>query len=435
MPMREAPPTLLRRVNLLEASGRQPRCADVLIGAGRLLDLGGGDAALEALPEGTRSVAADGLWLAPPLVDPHSVLEDPSHGRAETLESLAAAAVRGGYGSVALLPWASPWRDRPEDLTLRWPGPLRLHLWGSLSRGGADEALAAHDDQLRAGAIGLAGGPALPPLALLERGLRLAEMGDRPVLVAPRDPSLSQGGFVRERVEALRAGWPPDPVVSEILPLASLLTLASALPAAPLRLMNLSTAEALDHLDRHPCPPPASVCWWHLLADSASLDPGDEGWRLEPSLGGPADRECLIAALERGLISCVAVHHQPLDAEEMLLSLDQRRPGLAGHPRPGAPGVLPALWAELVDRRRWSPALLWERISWGPSRFLGLEPERLIAGSRRWILFDPQAEADRDGPGSRACNHGQPPRGGQGAVVASGLRGEAGWWAPGFPSC
>jgi hypothetical protein len=33
---------------------------------------------------------------------------------------------------------------------------------------------------------------------------------------------------VRERVEALRAGWPPDPVLSETLPLQSLLALAQS---------------------------------------------------------------------------------------------------------------------------------------------------------------------------------------------------------------
>ncbi|MEB3270469.1 MAG: dihydroorotase [Synechococcus sp.] len=469
--MHEATPTLLRRVNLLEAAARPARSADVLIRNGRIESLGPvgttapapavaagidptarADSTATADPTptaepgtnpagwaaaGLRVVAADHLWLAPPLVDPHSVLEEPLLGRAETLASLAEAAALGGYGSVALLPWGSPWRDRPDQLGLHWREPLRLHLWGSFSQGGADAALAGHGDQLQAGAIGLAATAALPPVALLERGLRLGELGDRPLLLAPRDPSLSRGGFVRERVEALRAGWPTDPVLSETLPLETLLALAAALPAASLRLMNLSTAEAVQRLEREPCPPPASVCWWHLLADSGNLDPADQGWRLEPSLGGPADRAALITALETGLISSVAVHHQPLDHEEMLLSPDQRRCGLAGHRRAGQAGVLPALWRELVQRHHWPPQRLWERLCWGPARFLGLEPERLQPGSRRWILFDPTAGTDGElqPRGSLAANHGVPPGGGQGAIVASGLRGAAGWWAPGFPSC
>lgn len=426
--MSQARHTLLRGVHLLEGPDRPQRSADVRIADGRILTI----EAEAAHDPRVQEVDAQGLWLGPALVDPHSVLEDPLTGRAETLTSLAAAAASGGFGTVALLPWAHPWRDRAETLQLPWPEPLNLRLWGSFNLGGGDVELAEHEQQLRAGAIGLAGGAALPAHALLERGLRLGEMGEHPLLLAPRDPSLSQQGFVRQRVEALRAGWPVDPPISETLPLETLLLLGSDAGCSRLRLMNLSTQEAMARLARQPNPPMASVCWWHLLVDSGNLDPAAEGWRIEPSLGGPQDREALISALEQGLISAVAVHHQALDAEETLLSLEQRKAGVAGHGLPG--GVLAALWRELVERRGWAPSLLWDRLSWGPSRLLGLEPETLEPGSRRWILFSPQASLQPLGSSSLAANHPQPPGGFQGAIVANGLIGERGWWAPEVPS-
>jgi dihydroorotase len=391
--------------------------------SGALLDLLPGPAAAGAAIE----IDTRGCWLGPPLVDPHSVLEEPVLGRAETLASLAAAAVAGGFGTVALLPWAPAWRDRPDRLELSWADPPRLLFWGSFSREGADAELAPHADQLAAGAVGLACGESLPPLALLERGLCLAEMGAAPVLVAPRERSFASRGFVRERVEALRAGWPPDPVLSETLPLQNLLALAGSAGGGSLRLMNLSTAEGVDLLRSCPHPPGSTVCWWHLLADSGRLDPADEGWRLVPSLGGPADREALIEALAEGLIPAVAIHHQPLDAEEQLLPLDQRRPGVAGH----GP-ALGLLWQELVERRGWEGERLWHRLCWGPAAFLGLEAETLRAGSRRWILFDPGAERTWRGP-SLAANRPWPPGPLRGAVVASGLRAPAEWSLPGLP--
>lgn len=436
---------LLRQVNLLEGPGLPERREDVLLERTRLAAIGPAAAigsaagATGADPSGAPGsptqpvvIEASHLWLAPALVDPHSVLDDARLGRAETLASLAEAARAGGYGTVALLPWASPWRDRPEALDLAWPDPLRLLLWGAFSQGGGDQDLAPHAELLAAGACGLACGPALPPLALLERGLRLAEMDDLPVLVPPRDGSLTGQGFVRERVEALRAGLPLDPSLSEILPLQVLLTLAAALPGAPLRLMNLSTAEGVELLRRSPAPPPASVGWWHLVADSGRLDPSAEGWRLVPSLGGPADREALIAALADGTLSAVAVQHEALDPEERLLPLDQRRAGIAGHGM-----VLPLLWAELVSGRGWSPAQLWQVLCWGPSRFLGLEPPRLAPGREDWILFDPTVAAmslegadpskaanrpDRDGPR------------GTGRLRAGGIIAPERWSLPGIPS-
>ena len=442
---------LLRGVNLLEGPDLPHRRADVLIRGGVLEWISPGSPGSSPGPfspgEAGRTADSDqaaganqildaelipgaDLWLAPPLVDPHSSLEDPLLGQAETLQSLAAAAAAGGYGTVALLPWGPEWRDRPERLALGWPEPLELLLWGSFSQNGADQDLARHGDQIAAGAVGLACSDQLPPLPLLERGLRLAEMGSHPVLLPPRDGSLCQQGFVRERVEALRAGWPVDPVASERLPLDLILGLSELLPAAPLRLMNISTQEAVRRLACQSAPPPASVHWWHLVADSSRLDPADGGWRTVPSLGGPQDRQALIAALADGVLQAVAVHHQALDAEELLLPLDQRRPGLAGHGR-----VLPLLWQALVVEAGWGVEPLWQALCWGPAAFLGLHPPSLQPLSRRWILFDPTAPSGSDHGQGESLAANRPPQlgSGQGALVGSGLRGPAGWWAPGFP--
>ncbi len=375
---------LLSQVQILRGPDVPLQQEDVLIDGTALLSFGA-DAREQAAALGIAGEAAQTLLLAPALIDPHSTLEQPLGGTAETAASLRAAAALAGYGTVALLPRGERWRDQPEMLQ-PWPGPAlpELKFWGSFSRRGQGEELAPHAEQLAAGAIGLADDDHLPALALLERGWRLAEMGTRPVLVAPRDPALTQQGFVREGVEALRAGWPQDPVLSETLPLQSLLALAEALPQTQLQLMNVSTAAAVSQLRQRRKRPPASVCWWHLVSDSATLDPLDEGWRLVPSLGTATDREALIEGLADGILTAVAVHHVALDPEEQLLPIDQRRPGLAGFHL-----VLPLLWQELVVQRRWRKEQLWQALCWGPAAFLGLEPPRLEPGTTQWLLYDP----------------------------------------------
>lgn len=394
----------LSGLQLLVEPGGPPHSGDALIGAdGALIGL---DAAAvsQARSLGLQPQPAGGMLLAPALVDPHSVLEEPWGGHAETLASLASAVAASGYGTVGLLPWGRPWRDSPQLLQLAWPEPLQLRLWGSFASGDGT-GLAAHADQLAAGAIGLACAASLPPLELLERGLALAEWGDRPLLLAPRLPQLCAGGFVRESVETLRAGWPPDPAVSELVPLELVRGLLSQRPLAQPVLMNLSTAAGVQLLRHWPVAhrPRATVCWWHLLADASRLDLVDQGWRLEPSLGGPLDRESLIAALGEGLLTAVAVHHLALDSEEQLLPVDQRRAGVAGH---GGP-LLPLLWQELVERRGWPVERLWQVLCWQPAQLLGLAPEPLQVGSRRWLLFDPQASASGSmvGSASLAANH------------------------------
>ena len=418
---------LLNQVQLLEAPGQPPRRCDLLIEAGALAATGN-EARQRADELGLPGLDASGWWLGPALVDPHSVLEQPQGGRAETLQSLARSAAAAGYGTVALLPQARPWRDRPEAMQLpQLAGDQAEALmlpWGSFSSGGAGLELAPHGDQLDCGALGLAEAATMPPLALLERGLRLAEMGERPVLIAPRSEEFSQAGFVREGVEALRLGWPLDPLLSETMPLVCLLALAESLPQANLRLMNLSTAAGVALLAERPAHqrPLATVSWWHLVADCGSLAPVAEGWRVQPSLGCRADREALIAALASGVLTAVAVQHQPLDTEEQLLPLDQRKPGVAGHRF-----VLPVLWQELVVQRGWAAADLWRVLCWGPAQVLGLAAPLLSTGSRDWILFDPERRWHpwEEPDASLAAN--QPLRGQEitGRVLATGLAGRS----------
>ncbi len=391
---------LLDPVRILIGSDQDPiEQGAALIRDGALVGLGD-DARQLAQGESIEAQAMPKALLAPLLVDPHSVLEQPLNGQAETLESLCRAAARAGYGQVALLPRAESWRDRVERLQgfQRPELGVRLHLWGGFSCGGRGEQFSAHGDLLEHGAIGLADDAHCPPIPLLQRALVLGDMGTAPLLLAPRDRQIQGDGMVREGVETLRAGWPPD---------------------RRLCLMNLSTAAGVNQLEAAALQPQASVCWWHLVADSSNLQPTENGWCITPSLGGPKDRKALIEALERGTLLAVAVHAVPLDAEDCLLPPGERRPGLAGHQL-----VLPALWQELVNVRGWSVRQLWRALSFGPSRLLGQPEERLEIGSNRWLLFDPQQrlrQSRRSADAPLAANQPWEGRELEGQVTACGL--------------
>lgn len=419
---------LLDPVRVLIGSG-QPLIHDgaALLLEGQLVALGQ-EARSQAEQKGVQVQNAAEQLLAPCLVDPHSVLEEPFCEHHENLASLRHAAAKAGYGQVALLPRAKAWRDRVERLHGfdRDANDVRIHLWGALTLEGAGDQLSCHGDLLEHGAIGFCDGDAIPAPGLLQRSLVLNEMGTAPVLVAPRDPQLQGDGMVREGVETLRAGWPMDPIASETLPLGQLLELQRLFPQPRLVAMNLSTAEGVALLQHAAVRPQASVHWWHLVTDRNQLSPTAQGWCVRPSLGGPSDRMALIEALENGVISAVSVHAVPLDREDCLLPPGQRRSGLVGHQL-----VLPMLWQRLVQERGWSIPQLWEALSFGPSRLLQQDEEQLKIGSNRWLLFDPHQRwtATLDHPNAaRGANH---PLLGQelnGAVVACGLR------SPGHPN-
>ena len=282
------------------------------------------------------------------------------------------------------------------------------------------QCLSSHADLLEAGAIGLCAGEQIPSANLLDRALTLGEMGEAPVLIASHDSNLRGEGMMRESVETLRAGWPPDPIISETIPMGQLLELQRRHRNRNLIIMNLSTADGVEMLNLTTSPPLATVNWWHLVKDHSGQKDDVNNWFVIPSIGGAADRNALIQALKEGRINAVAVHGIPLDDEECLLPPDQRPRGLSGHHL-----VLPTLWQKLVVERGWSVKELWEAISFGPARLLGQEEERLTIESNRWLLFDPDViwNQCRDAPHApRAANQpwiGVPIKG---QVVNCGLR-------------
>ena len=332
---------------------------------------------------------AKNMLLAPCLVDPHSFLESPFTGKEENIYTLIKKATVAGYGQLGILPRSILWRDRIESIislkTIK--SEVLIHLWGGFSLGGKGISLSRHTDLLRNGAIGLADDDYIPPIELLKQGFSLGEMSKSPVLIAPRDKSIQAEGMSRQSVHTLRAGWPPDPIESEILPLIQLLELHKQYPKIALRLMNISTAEGVSILKKVNFKPMSTVLWWHLVNDNSNLSPSDIGWSVTPSLGTPKDRISLIEGLADNVLTAISVHSTPIDDSETKRAANNRKKGLCGYSL-----VLPMLWDQLVRRSGWKVEELWQKISFGPSQILNHAEEKLSINSNRWLLFDPEKE-------------------------------------------
>ena len=332
---------------------------------------------------------AKNMLLAPCLVDPHSFLESPFNGKEETIHTLIKKATFSGYGQLGILPRGDLWRDQIESIialkTIK--SEVSIHLWGGFSLNGKGIMLSKHTELLQNGAIGLSDDDYMPPIEFLKQGFSLGEMKNSPVLIAPRDKSLQAGGMSRKSVETLRAGWPPDPVESEIIPLIQLLELHKQYPEIRLRSMNISTTEGVSILKNASPNPMASILWWHLVNDNSSLSPFDIGWSVTPSLGSPRDRASLIKGLEDNVLTAISVHSTPTDDSETKLPANKRKKGISCYNL-----VLPLLWDQLVRKSGWKVEKLWEKVSFGPSKFLNQTEERLTLNSNRWLLFDPDKE-------------------------------------------
>ena len=378
----------LENIQILQGSNSTLKKETVLIKDG-IIKAFGKDAydiakIVDIKPENTKN-----LLLAPCLVDPHSFLESPFDGKEENIHSLINKATLAGYGQLGILPRCSFWRDQIESIVslTNIKSELLIYLWGGFSLGGKGINLSKHSELLQNGAVGLADDDFTPPIELLKRGFALGEMKTAPVLIAARDKSLQDGGLSRQSVETLRAGWPPDPIESETLPLNQILELHKQYPEIALRLMNISTSEGVSILENTLSRPMTTVLWWHLIKDNSNLSPFDIGWSVTPSIGSPKDRISLTKGLENNVLTAISVHSTPMDDSETIEPPNKRKKGISGYNL-----VLPLLWDQLVKNSGWSVEKLWEKISFGPSQILNQVEEKLSLESNRWLLFDPEKE-------------------------------------------
>ncbi|MDP9366630.1 MAG: amidohydrolase family protein, partial [Chloroflexota bacterium] len=132
-----APAWLLAGGRVVDPASGRDRVVDVLVRDGRIVEIGKiGDA------RGARRVDADGLVLAPGLIDVHAHLREPGYEAKETLATGTAAAAAGGFTTVFCMPNTDPALDAPERLRdlgrrLARDGQVRVHPIAAITEGRA----------------------------------------------------------------------------------------------------------------------------------------------------------------------------------------------------------------------------------------------------------------------------------------------------------
>ena len=102
---------LIRHAHLIDLSAGIDQIGDVRLEGERISELG-----TSLSVQGDRLLDADGLCLAPGLVDMHVHLRDPGLTHKEDIESGCEAAAAGGVTSVAAMPNTLPSADSPETI-------------------------------------------------------------------------------------------------------------------------------------------------------------------------------------------------------------------------------------------------------------------------------------------------------------------------------
>ena len=404
-------PSALAIVNarLLDPASDYDGPGAVLIEDGRIVEVVHG-AATER-PSGVEIVDANGLCLAPGLIDIRVKTGEPGAEPRETLKSASLSAAAGGVTTIVIQPDTDPAIDDPAmiEFIQRRGAALELvnvRAAGAATKGREGQRMAEIGLMDEAGALYFTDGDhVIANSRTLQRVMSYAASFNALIACRPADPWLSEGGVATSGEMASRLGLSGVPAIAERIQLERDLALVEQTGVRFL-VDQISTEGALETLARarkRGLEVAASVSINHLCFNEIDIGDYRTFFRLDPPLRAESDRQALIEALRDGLIDIVTSAHAPAPAE------DKRRP--FSEATPGAVGLetlLPALLSlhhedglDLLEVLR--------PVTQGPASVLGLDSGVLAAGAPAdLVLFDLNAPVVIDAATLRSKSKNSP---------------------------
>src|SRR5690606_27292707 len=292
-------------------------------------------------------VDADGLCLAPGLIDIRVKTGEPGAEPKETLKSASLSAAAGGVTTIVVQPDTDPAVDDPAIVDFIQRRGAALNLVNVFAAGAATKTR----DGVRMAEIGLMneagalyftdGDRVIANSRTLQRVMSYAAAFNALIACRPADPWLSEGAVAAAGELATRLGLSGSPAIAERIGLERDLALVEQTGARFL-VDQISTEGALDTLARargKGLEVAASVSINHLCFNEIDIGEYRTFYRMDPPLRPESDRQALIEAVRDGLIDAITSAHAPAPAE------DKRRP--FGEATPGAVGLETLLPAAL----------------------------------------------------------------------------------------
>ncbi|WP_378956649.1 dihydroorotase [Pelosinus sp. sgz500959] len=365
--------------------------ADLLIEDGHVIEIGENISA-----EGAEIFDAEGLVVAPGLIDMHVHLREPGLEAKEDIVSGTRAAAAGGFTTIACMPNTKPAVDSSIVVSgiihrAQYEGVVNVKVIGALSKGQEGKELAEIGDMIFTGAVAISDdGSSLNNNSLLKTGLEYTSMFDCPVITHSEDESLVEDGVMHEGAVSAMLGMKGRPAVAEDIAVARDIMLAEYADAK-LHIAHVSSKGAVELIrqaKKKGIKVTAEATPHHLTLTDEAVKTFDTATKVNPPLRSADHVDALIKGLQDGTIDAIATDHAPHAFEEKDMEYKVAPPGFTGMET-----ALGVVLTGLYHTGTLTLLELIERMSTAPARILGLEAGVLKVGCNADItIFDADAE-------------------------------------------
>ncbi len=375
-----------------------------LLKGGRVVDPANGrDGAFDVLIDGDRitrvgrdlpvergvtvTEVPSGFVVCPGLIDIHVHLREPGQEHKETVATVTAAAVAGGFTAVACMPNTSPVNDNAgvTEYILKKAADAnlaRVYPIGAVSRGQKGEQLADLAEMRQAGCVAFTDdGHPVATAILMRRALEYLRMFDAVIIEHCEEQTLKGDGVAHEGAQASALGLKGIPGEAESIMAQRDIALAE-LTGGRVHIAHMSARQTLDAVrygKSRGAKVTCEVTPHHFVLTDALLAapmPYDTNAKMNPPLRQAEDRDAMIAGIRDGSVDVIATDHAPHHYDEKQVEFDHAPFGITG-----LETAVSLCLDRLVHAGVISLARLVELLSVNPARVLKLPGGALTEGA------------------------------------------------------
>jgi dihydroorotase len=385
------PSILITGGRVIDPSQGLDRVTNLLIRDGRIVGVdahGNGQAHADIVLD------ARGKIVSPGLIDMHVHLREPGREEDETIATGTAAALAGGFTSIACIPNTEPPLDTQATVEFvqhqaALANNCNVYVVACVSKNREGKELADIGQLVQAGAVAFSDdGAPVYNSELMRRAFEYCLMFDKPILNHAEVQELTVGGVMHEGLVSLVLGLGGMPAAAEDVMTSRDITLAEA-TGGRIHIMHVSTAgsvEIVRRAKRRGVRVSTEVCPHHFTLTDECLRSFDSNYKMSPPLRSSDDVEACIAGLVDGTIEVICTDHAPHALEKKIQELDRAPFGIVG-----LETALGLVVQQLIEPGHLTWPQVIEKMTINPARILGIEKGTLAPGADADVtIIDPE---------------------------------------------
>lgn len=294
---------------------------------------------LSAKPEYTNetTIDADGLIIAPGLIDTHIHFRDPGFTYKEDLHTGSLAAAKGGVTSVICMANTSPTVDSVpvlnDILSRAEKEDIRIFQAAAISHSLKGEELTDMEGLKAAGACGFTDdGIPLKNAAFCFEAMQKATELNMPISLHEEDPAFIQNNGINHGIISEKCGIYGSPSIAEesLVARDCMLALRSGADVVIQHISSGTSVDLVRMFKSRGAKLHAEATPHHFtLTEDAVLKHGTLA-KMNPPLRTESDRMAIIEGLKDGTIDLIATDHAPHSIEEKAKPLTAAPSGIIG---------------------------------------------------------------------------------------------------------